>query len=294
MNNLPLVIVLGLVSTIQVHLAKALERQGIEVFDQIKVGLQKGGQPVPGGRKVPVIYTIGFTLNHTVFVWAVLAQPYGPPALFTSLFGVGLVFLIFYAALVMKETISRREGWGAASIIAGTLIIGVENVNRQDLDRFTMDLEALLLVLVLFLIAGLVFILFANRTRSLSLVGLAFGVLAGGLGSLDPFLKGVGQGLGGDPSIIPKSGLGMVVFLASFVIGFISFLVTQFGFARKVRASILVPAYNASYVAFPVLLQTILLPAFSIYWTTVVGLGLIVAGVFLMQSLWSGDRLVAK
>jgi drug/metabolite transporter (DMT)-like permease len=234
--------------------------------------------------KKPVIYTIGFALNHTTFIWAVLAQPYGPPALFTSMFGVGLVVLMFYAALVMKETISRREGWGAVSIIAGTLIIGVENVYRQDLDRFAMDLEALLVALALFLTAGLLFILFAYRTRNPSLIGLAFGVLAGGLGCLDPFLKGVGQGLGGDPSVIPKSGLGMVIFLASFVIGFVSFLVTQFGFAHKVRASILVPAYNASYVAFPVALQTILLPAYSLYWTTVIGVGMIVSGVVLMQS----------
>jgi hypothetical protein len=28
-------------------------------------------------------------LNNTLFVWSTLAQPFGPPALFSSMFGIG-------------------------------------------------------------------------------------------------------------------------------------------------------------------------------------------------------------
>jgi drug/metabolite transporter (DMT)-like permease len=284
MTNTPLVILLGIISTIQTHLAKALERQGIEVFEQIKAKLQKTGQPVEGGIKKPIIYTIGFILNQVVFIWAVIAQPYGPPALFTSMFGIGLVFLMAYAAAVMKEKITRLETWGAAVIIAGTLVIGAENIFRQDADRFTMNLNGMFVALVVWTALGLIFIFTTKRTRNLNHIGLAFGAFAGGLGGLDPFLKGVGQSHGGDPHIIPQNFVGMALFVASFVVGFLAFLVTQFGFAKKVRASMLIPAYNAAYVGLPVVLQFILLPNYAIYWTTILGVCLIIGGIILMQA----------
>ena len=185
MTNIPLVLLLGIISTIQTHLAKALERQGIEVFEQIKAKLQRSGQPVEGGLKKPVIYTIGVALNNTLFIWATLAQPYGPPALFSSMFGVGLVFLMVYAAAVLKERITRREMAGAAAIVLGTLAIGYENIARADtMDRFTMDLDALFLALGIWLVLSLAFVVTASRSRDLRLIALAFGLLAGGFGKI--------------------------------------------------------------------------------------------------------------
>ena len=125
MTNIPLVLFLGVLSSVQTHLAKALERQGIEIFEQIKARLEKSGHPLEGGLRKPVIYTAGLILNNTLFIWSTLAQPYGPPALFSSMFGMGLVFLIGYAAFVLKESITPRELAGAATIVAGTLIIGM-------------------------------------------------------------------------------------------------------------------------------------------------------------------------
>lgn len=283
MTNIPLVILLGLISTLQTHLAKALERQGIEVFEQIKARLQGTGSQAPGGVKKPLIYTIGFALNHTVFLWAVLAQPYGPPALFSSMFGMGLVFLMIYAAVVLREPVTRREAAGAGLIVLGTLIIGAENVLRAGGDRFDMDLNAMFAVLAVWLVLGLTFLALASRSRRLDLIALAYGLFAGGLGSLDPFLKGVGQSHGGHPALLPSSLIGAILFGASFVIGFLAFLVTQFGFARKVRASLLVPAYNVSFITLPVILQAFLLPKYELFWSTPLALGLIIGGIVRMQ-----------
>jgi drug/metabolite transporter (DMT)-like permease len=286
MTNIPLVLLLGIISTIQTHLAKALERQGIEVFEQIKAKLQRSGQPVEGGLKKPVIYTIGVALNNTLFIWATLAQPYGPPALFSSMFGVGLVFLMVYAAAVLKERITRREMAGAAAIVLGTLAIGYENIARADtMDRFTMDLDALFLALGIWLVLSLAFVVTASRSRDLRLIALAFGLLAGGFGSLDPFFKGVGQNYGGPSGFLPSNAIGTVIFSASFVIGFLAFVVTQIGFAKKVRASLLVPAYNAAFIGLPVLWQVLLLPGYRLSWLTALGLALILAGVAAMQAI---------
>ncbi|MCX7855583.1 MAG: hypothetical protein N2556_06375 [Anaerolineae bacterium] len=279
MTNIPLVITLGIISSIQVHLAKALERQGIEALEQIKARLQKSGQPVEGGLKKPVIYTIGVALNNTLFIWSVTAQPYGPPALFSSMFGVGLAFLMVYAATVMKERVGPREIFGAAAIVPGTLVIGYENISQgATLDRFTMNLPLFLAAMGVWVTLSLLFISAASRSRNLRLIAAAFGQLAGGLGSLEPFLKGVGQNYGGPSGILPSNAIGGAIFASSFVIGFLAFLVTQIGFAKKAPASLLVPVYNAAYIGLPILWQTLLLPAYRPTHLTGLGLGLILTG----------------
>ena len=294
MTNIPLVILLGILSTIQTHLAKALERQGIEVFDQIKARVQKSeGMVVTGGLKKPLIYTAGLILNNTLFIWSTLAQPYGPPALFSSMFGIGLVFLMVYAALVLKERITLVELGGAVAIVTGTLFIGIDNISRAAMDRFTMDLSTLLVALGIWLLLSLLFVFASLRTSNLALIALAFGLLAGGLGSLDPFFKGVGQNYGGRSGLFPSNVTGTIFFVLSFGIGFLAFVVTQVGFARKVRASLLVPAYNAAFIGLPVLWQVLLLPAYRLSWLTGIGLLLVISGVLGMQS-FKNSRIVKR
>ncbi|MBM4464448.1 MAG: hypothetical protein FJ014_02575 [Chloroflexi bacterium] len=285
MTNIPLVLLLGILFTIQAHLAKALERQGIEVFEQIKAKLQKTGQPVDGGLKKPVIYTVGLILNNTLFVWSTLAQPYGPPALFSSMFGMGLIFLMAYAAFVLKEKITRLELAGAAAIVSGTLVIGIENIARTGMDRFSMNVNAMLAAQAVWLVLSIAFVIASLRSSNLAVVALAFGTLAGGLGSLDPFFKGVGQNYGGQPGLLPSNLVGTIFFTSSFVVGFLAFVVTQIGFAHKVRASLLVPAYNAAFIGLPIIWQVFLLPNYQLTWMTAVGLLLIICGVVAMQAL---------
>ncbi len=291
MTNIPLVLLFGILSSIQVHLAKALERQGIEALEQLKAKLQRSGRPAEGGLRKPVIYTVGVVLNNTLFIWALLAQPYGPPALFSSMFGVGLVFLMFYAALVLKEPITRREAAGSIAIVAGTLVIGIENIQRAGMDRFTMRLVPLLVALGIWFTFNLVFVFASLRAADLRAAAIAIGLLAGGLGSLDPFFKGVGQNYGGVPGILPSNWVGGLFFGLSFLIGFSAFVVTQIGFLKKARASLLVPAYNAAYIGLPVIWQALLLPDYRIRVITAVGLLFILAGVVALQAFGRVSRI---
>jgi hypothetical protein len=152
-----------------------------------------------------------------------------------------------------------------------------------------MNLQAFFLALGIWLAISLAFVIITSRSRNLSLIALAFGLLAGGLGSLDPFFKGVGQNFGGQPGILPSNAIGTAIFAASFLIGFLAFLVTQVGFAKKVRASLLVPAYNAAFIGLPVLWQMLLHPGYRLTWLTGVGLVLILAGVAAMQAVGMRD-----
>jgi drug/metabolite transporter (DMT)-like permease len=284
-DNTWIAILIGILSTTQLHLAKALERQGIEVFEQLQARLKKTGEQIEGGIRKPIIYTIGVTLNNTVFLYALIAQRHAPPAVYTSMFGMGLVFLMVYAAKVLKEQITRKQVAGAAAIIAGSLAIGIENILRDGYDRSSMALTPALILAGVFLAVGMLGLFLSSRSKRPDVIAVAFGLFCGGCGALDPFLKGVAQNLGGRPEWVPASWLGWVIFAFSFVIGFISFAVTQVGFAKKAPASLLVPTYNAGYILLPILLQVVLLPAYQLYWSTYAGITLIILGMALMRNL---------
>jgi drug/metabolite transporter (DMT)-like permease len=304
-NDAWLVLLLGLVSTTQTHLAKALERQGIETWDLIRARLQRNQEVTlrkdpalrsegPGRRK-PIIYTIGLVLNHTTFLYHLMIAPLGAAiALYTSMYGTGLIALLLYSRWVMKEEITRLQLAGALSILAGTLVIGLEGVARPPVDMGQMNLLATVVAVLLLLCLCLALILAGLRSGTPYLMGLAFGLAAGACGSLDPFLKGVGQSAGQGALFTPGSTGGWAVLGFSFLIGEAAVLLTQWGFYRRAQANLLVPVYNCTYIAVPVLLQAFLLPGYRILWTTVLGLGLIMAGFVCMRALRPGQRAASR
>jgi hypothetical protein len=83
--------------------------------------------------------------------------------------------------------------------------------------------------------------------------------------------------------ILPSNVIGTAIFTSSFFIGFLAFVVTQIGFAKKVRASQPVPAYNAAYIGLPVIWQVFLLPNYRLSWMSDAGILLIIGGVAGMQ-----------
>ncbi len=291
-----LVVLLGLVSTTQNHMAKALERQGISVLEVLKSRFSRRGgrsteKPPAGEGRVGLVYVTGLILNHTVFVYHLLIAPLGGnTALYTSMYGVGLVVLLFYSTRVMKERLSHRELLGVLAILGGTLLVGIDGISRPALDMGKMDMNGTLMALALLLAACACLLAAGLRNGTAQGIGLTFGLTAGALGTLDPFLKGVAQTAGGG-RFTPGSITGWVLLVSSFLIGEVAFLVTQWGFYRRARANILVPAYNCSYIAVPVVLQALLLPGYDLYWTTGLGLGLIMFGFVLVRGFGRGHRI---
>ena len=288
-NSAWAIIVLGIASTTQTHMAKALERQGIETWDLIRERFEGSGAKVKGRARKPLIYGLGLVLNYTVFVYHLFVAPLGgTTALYTSMYGLGLIVLLLHSTWVMKERICRLELGGAMAILLGTLIIGVEGVSHPALEMGQMDLRWTVAVVVVLLGLCLALLLVGLRNGTPNAIGLAFGLGAGICGSLDPFLKGVGQTAGGGGPFTPGSAGGWAVLASSFVIGWQAWLVTQCGFFRRARANVLVPAYNCSYIAVPVLLQALLLPGYALTWTTWLGLGLIMAGFACLRGFGRG------
>jgi multidrug transporter EmrE-like cation transporter len=301
-----LVLLLGILSTTQTHLAKALERQGIATWDLVRARRKRGGclrrneeeahqwkGPLSqsGRRRIPIIYTMGLILNHTTFLYHLLIAPLGAAiALYTGMYGIGLVALLLYSTWVMKEEITRLQMAGVAAILAGALVIGLEGIARPPLDMGQMSLAATAAAVLLLLGLCLVLVIVGLRNGTPHPIGLAFGLAAGACGSLDPFLKGVGQSAGPGSPFLPGSTGGWAVLVFSFLVGEAAVLLTQWGFYRRAKANLLVPVYNCTYVAVPVLLQAFLLPGYRICWSTLLGLGLIMAGFVCMRALRLGSN----
>ena len=282
-NKIWLVILLGAISTIQIHLAKALERQGIDALDIIAKKSKRRGQKGEVPRKNYIVYFIGLLLNNTVFIYHLFIVPLGgTTAVYTSMYGVGLLVLLLYSAKVLKEPLSRQEWIGALAIFLGTTIIGIEGLRRPPFDMGWIDFNRTIVLICFVLVFSAILIYISFRNGSKHIIALGFGFGAGIFGALDPLLKGIGQTHGGGSMLVPLSTLGWIVFVTSYIIGFISFLIVQWGFYLRTRANILVPMYNASYIALPVIVQVMLLPGYSIYLSTVLGLGFIIFGFIIL------------
>ncbi|TKJ23284.1 MAG: hypothetical protein CEE43_03890 [Promethearchaeota archaeon Loki_b32] len=92
------------------HLAKAMEMHGIEIFSRKKTFKQKG--------KKPLIYIIGFALNNTVIIWQILGTTFASAAVFSSGFGLGLILLMLYSHYILHEEIKTPELIGALLIFS--------------------------------------------------------------------------------------------------------------------------------------------------------------------------------
>ncbi len=265
----------GIMNTLVLHLAKGMERHGIEIFSRKKSFKEKG--------KKPLIYIIGFTLNNTVFIWQIVGITFAAAAVFSSVFGLGLILLMFYSHYILHEEISKPELIGAITIIIGTTMVGIfyimepENTVNVNYVNFFI-LIIVIIILVLFLIG------FSWKTKIA--VAFIFGAVAGTLGGTDNVLKRIG--LTSSNFIEAFAGLlrlelDSFIFLFSFLAGLFAMILTQIGFAKGADASRLVPMYNSLYIAAPVVFELIIVQGASVSIGIIISILIIIMGVFLMN-----------
>ena len=117
---------------------------------------------------------------------------------------------------------------------------------------------------MLFIIVSGAVIAYFIKTKNKILLAVLFGLFSGGLGSLDPVLKGIGIQYGGSGGFLPSNTFGWSIFLGSIIFGFLSAFSTQIGFAKGSRANILVTFSSLSYVVLPLILYRFSLPGFEL------------------------------
>ncbi len=291
MSNHALAMMYGVVGTILFNVSKGMQRQGIEAVSGIFRRPKRtwwGARRRPSAKSI-ALYTGGFILNNSLGLFAVLANRHAPACYFTSMFGLGIIALMLYSGLILKEPTRPLQFAGAAVLAGGTLLLGYDGILHEQLSmsRIQLPIFGVILLVTLFIVLALLG--WAHRRRSLIFLGVIYGIITGFAGSLDPVLKGIGQSHGGETGYLPSQSMGWFIFLLSFLFATLSFVASQWVFSRGVRASVLIPSQNFSYIVYPVVIVSLALPGFKLTALTMAGLAVTCLGFVLMQ-IWTPKK----
>lgn len=277
MTSPALGLLFGLINTTSLHVAKGMQRHGINTLRWARQTKEERS-----GRHA-IIYIAGVMLNNSTPIWLILANRFAAPAYATGMFGVGLVLLLLYSSIVLKEPVGPVNYAGAAAVVAGTILFSLHSIALGALDVSLMDRRTVATFAAVYLALAATGMALGLRSRNGLAIGLTFGLYAGGAASLDPLLKAIGQNASGTASVVPAVPWGWIPFGLSFVLGVSAFITVQFAFLRGARASVFVPFQSSLYVLIPVVVQLIALPGYVPTPVLVTGMGCIVAGIVLMQ-----------
>ncbi|MFX1390368.1 MAG: EamA family transporter [Promethearchaeota archaeon] len=268
-------LIFGVINTLVLHLAKSMERHGIEIFSRKKSFKEKG--------KKPLIYIIGFMLNNTIFIWQILGTTFASATIFSSVFGLGLILLMIYSHYILHEEIDNKELIGAVLIIIGTTSVGIFYVIEPEIIGTVNYLNFFILIIVLIVLFSFL-IGFSWKTRIA--IAFIFGSVAGTLGGTDNVLKRIGlsssnflDALGG----VFRLEIDSFIFLFSFLAGIMALILTQIGFAKGANASKLVPMYNSLYIAAPAAFELIIVEGATLSVGVIISIVLVIIGVFIMN-----------
>ncbi|MCF7815333.1 MAG: hypothetical protein K9N09_12220 [Candidatus Cloacimonetes bacterium] len=284
MTNYLIAMLLGLIFSITFHISRGMQQQGIKTLTFIKDKL-KGHQPSFSWKECkPNIYIFGIILSNSGIIWVILAGKFAPASYFTSMYGLGLIVMLWYSNKILKERIDKWEYLGAAILIIGTVLIGIDGIFQPKLNYAEIDLQTIWWFVGIFTTLSLFALILIRNHRNLVLKSIIFGIFTGGTVSFDPIFKGIGQHLHHNSSYFPVSSMGWTVFLLSLVFTTAAFWITQWGFSKNVRAALLIPMHNSIFIVFPIFVQLLALPGYKITYLSLVGIVLILAGNLVMKT----------
>jgi len=246
-----------------------MERHGIEIFN-LKIKMDEKG-------KKPLIWFIGFILNNTIFIYQLAGTYFAGAGVYSSVFGIGLIALLIYSVIFLKEKMTSWDWIGSGLIIAGTLIIGFTWITRgSEFFQSTVNWDNFYTLMIITCIVLPITLLFSRFTKKN--ISLFFGLAAGTCGAIDNVWKHLGL-----------SQADILVILLSFAIGSAGFLITQWGFVNNADASKLVPCYNSTYIIIPILFESWIIPSIytQILPLQIIAIVIIIFGIFCMTTIKS-------
>ncbi|MFW5826123.1 MAG: hypothetical protein ACOCVO_01060 [bacterium] len=267
----------GFINTSTLHLSKGMQRQGIETLRWWKLPRSERSS----GKAF--IYIGGVILNNMTPFWLILANRFAAPAYATGMFGLGLVVLLIYSHFILGEPVDPVNYAGAGLIVAGTVLFALHAISHGRVSVSQFDPVLVGWIAGGYVVGAGLFALFVVRTGRRFLFAAAFGLLSGGMASLDPVMKALGQWAGGIPAFLPVVAWGWLPFLASFVLGTAAFLASQFAFLKGADASTMVPVQTSVYVLLPVVVQLAALPDYDLTPTLALGMLVISGGIVMTQ-----------
>nr|MDO8086735.1 hypothetical protein [Candidatus Sigynarchaeum springense] len=267
-------ILFGLMMAGTLNLGKALQKQGIQLFEKEKMA---GNARAKKG----VIWLVGISFSAIQPVFQIVAQAIigSSATVYSAMMGLGIVVVMAYAYKVLKEPIGKCELAGAAAIIGGTTLFGIASLFWDRPTSSSVNWSSFGVSMVVLGAAFLAIIVYTMRTKRLW--GLIWGIVAGSCGGLDNVFKSMsGRGsTGGAVELGAFSAFANIFFYISFVASVGALLLTNVGYTRG-KAVTVVPAYTVFYVLLPLLFEALF---YGVYPTAfqVIGISIAIVGVVL-------------
>jgi drug/metabolite transporter (DMT)-like permease len=277
MEDSVLGIVLAIWASTNLNLGKGLQKWKVKIWGR------KGAMFKRENLPDLAIWCCGLLLTASTMPLLSLAmQNTDKSSMVSAMNGVGLIGLVIFAWLVLKERIGWRELGGAALVISGSLIMGwfdkaVEGGQQYSLNRF--------LVVVAVIVAVMTPIaIWSWKTNKL--FGLVFGSIPG-------LCVGVAMILA-DMALV-KSGNSFTGQLlnpypyAAFLLGVAATVTTQLAFWRA-KAMVVIPTFNSLVMLSPLVIEYFTF-GISLQPMQYLGIGISIGGVIILTATEKQDRI---
>lgn len=228
------------------------------------------------------LYGLGLVLNFSAPFWVIAANRFGPTVLYTSMYASGLLGLILFSKWKLHHPLRFLEVLGASLLVLGSVLL-VLGFGRTDIAAMETTQPGWLIGALLLL--GLLVWPAVRLSEKVDWLptGLVMGAIGGAFLALDSLLKGVAQADGGVAGFLPVTSQGWALFLLSFMGAAAALGMTQWAYGKHHPPTPTIAAYDAGYIALPVLLLPVA-QGKSGQWdpVCVAGLVVVVLGLFCM------------
>ena len=212
-----------------------------------------------------------------VFIqWAALI--FAPVNLIAPLESLGLVVLILFSYFVLKEGISNLQIVGIILILIGTVLITIFSLNTNDLQYEDFNQITFFIFTITLIVVEIIGILI-SKYNNYKAAGLIIGISAGTFMALQTVTKRI--------TAIPNPVLALIFTFLSFGTMILTFLFTQFAFA-KANANIVVPCFTSASIIIAVLIGVTALSE-ELILIQIFGIIIIVTGVILLSFFRGSD-----
>jgi len=275
-ESLWLGILFAVIASTNMNVGKGVQKWKVEVFAQ-KMGMFKKEHIGDLG-----VWLIGMALTASCVPLFSFAMKFtDKTSLVSSLNGIGMIFLVVFAWVVLKEKVGIQELAGAFLVLAGTALVNYfDRPTPQEAFSVFRFASASGAMIVFF--TGLA--IYSWKTGRL--YGFSFGALPG-------IFIGTGMILG-DVALVESNNdmLGQLLTpypYFAFLVAIGALVVTQIAFWRA-RAMVVVPTINSFVIVSPLVMEyftfgTVLLPV------QYAGVAAIVAGVIMLTYTDAQDRI---
>ena len=235
-------VLLAIFASTSLNIGKALQKWKVSVLAKGKAMFSKEN------RGDFIVWILGLVLTASCSIIYSLALKYSDKSsIVSSLNGVGMIGLVIFCWLVLKEKIGFQELGGAFLVLIGTTVMGYfdkvpEQGQQFSLSNFLYTIGTMLVILVPLSVISW-------KTKKMH--GLIFGALAGTILGMCLIL--------GDMALVRagNSFLGQLKYgypYAAVLGGAFALTATQFAFWRA-PAMIVIPTINAFMILSPVVLE---------------------------------------